>query len=123
MAELNELIEREMCRPFVWGESDCCCAVCNILVAMGHDDPMAAHRRGYSDKAHARVVMAASMLGVAVREAKRLGWPEIDPDRARDGDIGIIDRTLAIFSGGWWIAKSGGGCILKRKARRAWRPV
>ena len=122
MAELSEIIEREMLKPFEWGVSDCCLAVCNVLVAMGRDDPAARYRGRYSDEAGGRGVMAGTTMRVAVREARRLRWSEIDQDEALDGDVGIVRRSLAIFSDGWWWSKSEAGCILDRQARRAWRP-
>jgi len=123
MAELSAAIEFEMARPFVWGESDCCLAICNVLHQTGHGDPAAGYRGRYSDESGARVVMAGTTEAVAQREAERLGWPEIGPNGATDGDIGIVGRSLAIFCSGWWWAKSREGCVLQRRASRAWRPA
>lgn len=108
--------------PFVWGESDCCLAACNVWRDLGWPDPAEAYRGRYADEAGARAVMGGTVEDVARREFARLGWPEIDPAEARDWDAGVIGNTLAVFWGGWWHAKSEDGAVLKRRARKAWRP-
>ena len=123
MAGLDSAIEREMLRPFHWGENDCCLAACNVLASMGFGDAAAAYRGRYSDEPGACLVMAGTTEEVAEREAARIGWPEINPADARDCDVGVVGHSLAIFSGGWWNAKSMDGVVMKRRVRRAWRPA
>lgn len=120
---LKSLIEREMLRPFVWGECDCCLAVCNVLRDMDWPDPAAAYRGRYSDEAGAREIMGGTVLAVAKRETARLGWPEIEPDAAQDGDVGVVRESLAIRRGRRWYLKSERGMISTSRADRAWRPT
>lgn len=121
MAGMSAIIERHMLRPFQWGESDCCLAVCNVLVELGWPDPAARFRGHYDDEAGARALMAGTTEELAAREFARMGWPPVALHEARDGDVGVSGMSLAIRCGGLWWAKSGDGygtC----KAERAWRP-
>lgn len=119
----GELIERHMAAPFVWGVSDCCLAVADVLVGLGHADPAADFRGRYADEVGARAVMGGTVAEFAARMAARLGWQEIAPRDARDGDVGLVHLTIAIRAGGWWHAKSLQGWAMLRRAERAWRPA
>lgn len=119
---LEESVERHFLRPFEWGVSDCCLAACNVLVDLGWPDPAKRYRGRYQDKAGALSVMQGTVDAVAERETARLGWPEVCPADAQDGDVGLVRRSLAVRMWGRWIIKSPGGFIMAAKARRAWRP-
>lgn len=121
-ARMARLIKRHMLAPFIWGREDCCLSVCNVLRGLGFGDPAEAFRGRYSDETGARYVMGGTVEDVAHRICQARRWPEIAPETAADGDVGVVGNSLAIFADGWWHVKSLGGYILKRRVRRAWRP-
>lgn len=122
MAEVMDAVERRMLRPFEWGRSDCCLAVCDALADLGWPDPAEAYRGRYADEAGARAVMRGSVEDVAERETARLGWPEIDPESALPGDVGVFGRSLFIRTQAGWMGKSTQGVVIKKTVRKAWRP-
>lgn len=122
-AELIDAIERRFARPFVWGGADCCLAACNVLVDLGFPDPAAAYRGRYSDEDGARAAMGPrGVEGVAEAECARLGWAELDPEKACPLDVGVVANSLALRMDGVWAVKSEDGLALKHRVRRAWRP-
>lgn len=110
-------------RPFVWGQCDCCLAVCDALVAMGLPDPAAAYRGRYHCEETARAVMGGSVEDVAEREGARLGWPEVAPTLSRHGDVGVVQNSLMLRLGSRWVGKSLKGIVVTKHVRRAWRPL
>lgn len=116
--DLEALIERHMAGPFIWGESDCCLAVCNVLADMGCGDPGAAYRGLYADAEGAAAF--GSPADIAETICARNRWLEIDPDHAEPGDVGVRQRTLGVKARSWcW--KSERGLLVGGRAERAWR--
>lgn len=112
-------------KPFVWGESDCCLAACDVLVAIGLPDPAQRFRGTYDDAAGAADVLArhGGLVATVTPAFASLGWPEIRPDAAMAGDIGIVmvpTPALAVFDGDRWCVKAQRGMLRARKAAVAW---
>lgn len=120
MAGIGDVAFDHMMRPFTWGESDCCLAVCDVLAALGWPDPAASYRGAYADEIGARAFGSAE--DIAARECARLGWPEVDPATAMPGDVGVYGNSLMIRSEAAWIGKAESGLVTKQHVRRAWRP-
>lgn len=123
---LASAIRRHLARkPFVWGESDCCMAVCDVLVSLGLPDPGRAFRTHYDDAAMAQDILdrGGALIAIASAAFSDLGWVEILPRQARRGDVGLVHApqpALAIFDGEMWCAKTIRGLLRRRSAITAW---
>ena len=116
-------------RPMAWGRDDCCLWVADIVAEMTGRDPAAAFR-GYATSTGALRRLgigglAAALAAVAAREA----WPEIDPEMAVTGDIGLVGNMMSDFGGaaviryeGWWVGREdfGVGFLPTAAVTRAW---
>ncbi|MEO1602249.1 MAG: hypothetical protein AAFU49_17635 [Pseudomonadota bacterium] len=119
----DQSIEEIMLRPFVWGESDCCLAVCDVLVARGYPDPAEGFRGVYGSERGARALTKGDLSAWSSELFERMGWLEIDPGDTQDGDVGLVRSFAAIRHQGRWVAKTEKGLLTtSRLAFRAWRP-
>ncbi|MEO0624075.1 MAG: hypothetical protein AAF183_17890 [Pseudomonadota bacterium] len=119
----DEQIEEIMLRRFVWGESDCCLAVCDVLVARGYPDPAEGFRGMYGSERGAKALTKGDLAKWAAELFERMGWPEISADDAQDGDVGLVRGFAAIRHQGRWVAKTEKGLLTtSRLADRAWEP-
>lgn len=126
---LAEHIRAASGRPFSWGADDCSTFVADALVAMGKADPMADIRGRYTTAKELKDIMPSGLLSAMTMRAERLGWWEIAPHTARNGDVCVLtdaggQRTAAICFGWLWHAKSREGVTTfpLSAALRAWRP-
>lgn len=98
---LAEFIESRQERAFLWGESDCCLFVCDVIEAITGEDPGARWRGLYSSEKGARRVLRDND-GVAGIATLVLG-PSVPPALAGRGDVVLIDtpngEALAICLG------------------------
>jgi len=122
VSPLPALVERHMLAPFDWRRDHCVAAVGRVLRDLGHDVPEELFCGVYSGEDEAVRARGPSLAETARRAARELSWPEIDPARARDADVGVRGQTLAIRCGSWWVAKSERGYALYATVDRAWRP-
>ena len=114
-------------RPFAWGRADCCTLAADWAVERGRYDPAREWRGSYRSALGARRLLrrTGGLLPLA-REAMA-GFPEIDPEDARDGDVGVVEGALerrkgrpwvsqaaAIRLGGMWIVRTPKGLIGNR---------
>jgi hypothetical protein len=113
-------------RPFLWGSSDCALFAADCVRAMTGTDLAASYRGRYGSRAEADALIAASGLNdLAGIIATML--PEIEPHRARIGDVACIatDAGIAvgIFNGGTIVVMrpDGAGTLPFRSAARAFR--
>ena len=78
-------------RPIVWGKTDCAMSQAEIEMAVFGRDP-AAHLRGRyrSRRGSLRILGREGLLGEMGRVAAAFGWLEVEPPRARCGDLAVV---------------------------------
>lgn len=118
-------------RPFSWGDSDCCLAVCDALLAITGIDPAQSFRGNYKTKRGAYGALKRFAGGGLVETVEKitgdLGWPEIPVLMARRGDVGLVDtdqgEALAICVGPKWAVQGASGLAFMsiKSGLRAWR--
>lgn len=130
-AALHAAIAERLDRPFAWGRNDGAMFTADLVLAMTGVDLAAAFRGRYrSERGAARVMRAAGYTDLVALVAARL--PEIQPSRARSGDVAIIGierpgrkpaLCLGLFDGGHIraMAASGAGVLPFTAAVRAFR--
>lgn len=118
-------------RPFAWGSADCAIFACDVVKAVSGADPATGLRGQYSDQDGAlRTLYAYAGGGLEAAAAKacaELGWREIEPAAACDGDMGIVSSpdgpSLAVAWGWCWVAQGHEGLVHingLENARLAW---
>ena len=97
--------------PFEWGKNDCCLFACNVVEAITGTD-LAGPFRGYKNRAEAfKVIKGYGGIGkLAESVAQKYGIPEIEPLKARRGDVCLFNNgngeTLGICRGDLVLAPS-----------------
>lgn len=98
-------------RDAEWGLDDCMMFVADVDVACGLPDPAEGYRgtyRSYRDLV--RLLGEGGVEAVAIAAAERLGWREVNPDKAQCGDRGIVitDRgpAAALCLGRLWVCRA-----------------
>jgi hypothetical protein len=115
---LPEFIAANAQRPFVWGEWDC------ILFASA----WAQHKTGADYLAglpawnNERQALRAIRLAGGLAKALDDRLKRIHPNLANDGDVGMLDGRIAIFSGPHLVGPAYDGLIFvdRTKAQCAW---
>lgn len=98
---LQAWINAAQSRRFVWGDWDCCMAMCDAVRAMTDSDPGVRVRGQYSDQLEvARLVMrltgVATFEGAVAAELAQQGIPPADSvAQARRGDVAAFDQPAA----------------------------
>jgi hypothetical protein len=121
---LEALVMARLHVPFAWGRVDCCLFAADAVHALTGTDPAAPWRGTYSDERGA-LRLVQSLGGLAAIAELHCGM-EVDPARARPGDIvlGRVDREcLGVCTGATWHAPSAAGLVARpmAEAQRAWR--
>lgn len=113
-----------MAGPWVWGQSDCCAAACDVFARLWGIDPMAPLRGRYASRRAAwRLVRAAGgWLALAPDLAARAGL--VDGTGA-PGEIGLLRQPTGYLLGvsvghGQWAARIDGGFATTDCAELAW---
>lgn len=114
--------------PHEWGSADCCTSLANVLVELGFDDPMEAHRDSYRTAHSAlRILGRREIIDLARKEFGDLGWPQIEPAMAVDGSVGVavVDHKMqpVILCEGWWMGKTHKGVVACKKVVACWEPM
>ncbi|MGI4848320.1 MAG: DUF6950 family protein [Janthinobacterium lividum] len=115
---LPEYIAANLERSFAWRSHDCVTFAAGwVRVATGMD-PIASLPAWKDERQALRVIKAVGGLEAAIGAQ----FPPIHPNAARDGDIGIYERSVCIFSGAHLVAPglSGLQFIDRTKAKCAW---
>ena len=132
-SRLAACIEAARCRPFVWGEHDCCLFACDCVAAMTGVDPAARFRGGYGDAAGARQALrrygGGGLLETVARLARGHGCPELPPLSAGRGDLVLLPGRgagpdgLGVCVGARALVATPGGlrAVPARHWRRAWK--
>jgi len=103
-------------KPFEWGKNDCCLFACNVAMAITGTD-LARPFRGYKNRTEAfELIKGYGGIGkLAESVAQEYSIPEIEPLRARRGDIFLFDNgngeTLGICRGDLVLAPGEDGLI------------
>lgn len=121
---LAEAVESARTSTFAWGTLDCCLWAADVVHAITGIDPAATWRGTYSTEAEA-LALLDSLGGLAA--VATLAGPEIEPDAAALGDVGLLvgdwGQALGVCAGrdGWWAITSTGLVLHPhRTATRAW---
>lgn len=122
---IEESIHKRLAQAhFVWGKSDCCLAVCNVLRDIHGLDPAAMFRGRYDCKIGAMRFISehGGMCGLAEAVCGEFGWREISIRDAMPGDVGASnsERCLLIFDGVNWVGKSLKGALFGAEPEKAW---
>lgn len=102
--------------PFEWGKNDCCLFACNIVKAITGTD-LARPFRGYKNRNEAfEVIKSYGGIGkLAESVAQEYGISEINPLKARRGDVCLFDtgqgETLGICRGDLVLAPGKEGMV------------
>jgi hypothetical protein len=126
---LADAIKAASGRPFSWGEHDCFLWASGVVAAMTGTDPAASVRGRYASRRGAvRVVRelgCSDFLGVF--RQLLTGFDEIDPFRARRGDLVAVpqggDAAMGICNGDVVVAPGSEGLsrVGLDRAITAWR--
>lgn len=126
-SRLDATVRAAKAQPFAWGSRDCCLwAADAVLACTGHDP--AAQWRGTYSAALGAMRLVDELGGLAAIGA--MAGPEIPPNRATTGDVGLIQgitgrEMLGVYSGQAWLvlAETVGFVTCPRGPRvlRAWK--
>jgi len=126
--QVMALASDAMERPFIWGQSDCSTAACDVFAALHGIDPMARVRGIYQSACGAMrlITVQGGWAAYSAALAADAGLVPVDQEAA--GDIGLVEtagrHSLAICAGpGIWATKTENGLGIVTKAERAWRFV
>lgn len=114
------------CRPFAWGDADCCTSACDVFAGWHGLDPMAPLRGLYSTEAGAMALirewggwrrMTARLADLAglragMGEARELGLIRLGDGRGMGLAVGL--------GGGWWAGRIDGGVQAVEGALASW---
>jgi hypothetical protein len=120
MARVMAVALDVMDRPWVWGESDCCTAACDVFLRLYGTDPMRSVRGSYSTQVGAaRLILSyGGMLRMAETLARREGLVRGTP---RQGSLGVHKNSLVICVRPWvWLGKSATGMVTLQDAEVAY---
>jgi hypothetical protein len=122
-ARLQALVARRLTAPFVWGSNDCGLFAADNKLALTGVDPAADLRGRYASEREARRLLRP--LGGLVRVACARFGPEVPPELAQRGDVGLCVNErrvlLAVCNGDHWLAPAAHGLVPLERAQRAWR--
>ena len=115
---LPEYIASNRRRPFEWGSFDCVLFVAGWVRLRTGVDQLAGLPAWTSEREARRVI--ASIGGLSAALDSRL--VRIKPGMAIDGDIGIVENTLGVFTGRHIVAAGQSGLIFidRMRAECAW---
>jgi len=130
-SRLLRAVEEHRCKPFSWGESDCCLFVCDCILAMTGHDPAAPFRGRYRTALGAYRALRRYCGGGLGEIAAACGYAEVSPSMAQRGDVVLVNapecqpggKALGICLGVHIATQSAFGLIFEPRARalRAWR--
>lgn len=128
-AAIRAAVPQWCSEPFVWGRADCLLSLADIILAARGYDPAAQFRGRYQTRRGAYRVTRefGGPSGALAAMAYDCGWNEINPARAKIGDIGTYVNGHA--SGGVirdsfiWIGRTETGFagVPTAQVERAWR--
>lgn len=134
--EIIHAMDRACASEVRWGVDDCALWVADIIRAALGYDPAVRFRGRYDDRAGASTALGPLGLGMAISAAaKAHGWPRIEPEAGRVGDVGVtalpvlingvIERRMTTFicrAPGWWVARGvrGYAALPSQAIRFAW---
>jgi hypothetical protein len=124
-SRMHAVIDAHRCRPFAWGDNDCCLFVARVVDAMTDSEYERAILEHYRDEETGRALIGkhGGMLGAVTAF---LGDPV--PQRAARGDVVLIDggegEALGICMGRDVVAvgESGLRAIPRKDALKVWKP-
>ena len=126
-ARLGDYLATEARRPFEYGKSDCALFAAGALKAMTGFDPSAAYRGRYTSlRGGLRILRKDGFHDHVERAAALLA--EVPPQRARVGDIAVVDTgdgpSLGMVQGEWIAVRtlSGLGFVPVDQATCVFRP-
>lgn len=126
---IRAAVQRWVREEFQWGRADCLLSLADIILAARGYDPAAQFRGRYKTRIGAYRITRdfGGPAGALAAMAYECGWNEIDPARAKLGDLGTFANGPA--SGGvirdsfLWIGRTETGFagIPATQVDRAWR--
>ncbi len=126
-ARLGAYLATEARTPFEYGRSDCALFAAGGLNAMTGSDPAANYRGRYTSlRGGLRILRKDGFRDHVERAAALLA--EVSPQRARVGDIAVVDTadgpSLGVVQGEWIAVRTmiGLGFVAIDQAKRVFRP-
>ncbi|MGI4846941.1 MAG: DUF6950 family protein [Janthinobacterium lividum] len=115
---LPEYIAANLERPFAWRSHDCVTFASGWVQAATGMNPIASLPAWKDERQALRVIRAVGGIEAAIGTR----FKSIHPNAARDGDIGIYERSVCIFSGAHVVAPGIDGLqfIDRTRAKCAW---
>ena len=118
-------------RPHGWGDIDCCMALADWAIWLGHEDPACDLRGTYDSEEGCKAIVAAmgGLLPLVGRCCHRIGWERTE--RVETGVIGVIGSPTvisrqwgAIRDGSEWLVRAEAGFLpFHASAFAMWRPT
>lgn len=113
---LDEFIKKEIAKPFVWGETDCCTTADRWVKTKTGISPLANYGRLVIDEEHAKSWLDAESIFSAIKSVMR-ETPFLMTKSPDKGDIGVIMLTdrigaMAIHTGKRWFTRNESGLIM-----------
>jgi hypothetical protein len=115
---LPDYIAANLERPFAWGEFDCLLCAAGYVIPKTGIDYLAGQPKWTSAKEALRIVESrGGMEAILDTHFKR-----INPNFAQDGDLGLYEKSVGIFSGAHIVGPGPDGLIFidRTKAKCAW---
>jgi hypothetical protein len=115
---LPEYIQSNLKAPFQWGFFDCVTFSATWVQMRTGIDPLAGLPKWETERQARRVIASAGGVEAAIDRQ----FASISPNFARDGDIGMHDFSVGIFSGPHIVCPGPEGLafIDRTKAKCAW---
>lgn len=115
---LPEYLTTHLGEPFAWGSHDCVLFVGRWIALATGIDPLADLPKWQSETQARRVIKKVGGL----EKAMDARFKRIDPNFAKDGDVGLVGDRLCLFSGAQLVGPGVGGLVhVKRiEALCAW---
>jgi hypothetical protein len=118
-AKFAEYVTDRLATPFTWGKHDCICFAVGWLAIVSGRDLLAPYRPWDDDLSAQRAIRKAGGL----EKQFDLHLSRIEPHRATDGDITLVDGTAYLFSGAQLVGPGKDGLVFRSRmeATCAWR--
>lgn len=115
---LPEYIAANLQRPFAWGEFDCLLCAAGYVIPKTGIDYLAGQPKWTTAKEALRLVESLGGME-AILDGH---FARIEPNFAQDGDIGLYEKSVGIFSGAHIVGPGPDGLIFidRTKAKCAW---
>ena len=120
-------IEEKRNQPFIWGSSDCCLFVADIIEAMTGIDIATGLRGKYDSLESAEIILNGPLVEFMDRAMKFYNIEEIPLSYAGRGDMVVFNstlgQTLGILDGTQIISMGYEGIVMapRGEAFKAWR--